>query len=135
MTTELEKQFFDTFRIEPKKIYLCPRCKTKLSGCTWVGDKQRFECLYSWGEHPYYMGKEVEEKAIIGYEYPQISDKHYLELICVLNQKAPVCKSVSLLKETILKQLIRLVSDDYLWITDGAKEEYNHQVQAIFERG
>ena len=59
MTTKLEKQFFDTFGIEPKKIYLCPHCKTKLSGCTWVGDEQRFECLYSWGEHPYYMGKEL----------------------------------------------------------------------------
>ena len=133
--TELEKQFFDTFGIEPKKIYLCPRCKTKLSGCTWVGDKQRFECLYSWGEHPYYMGKEVEEKAIIDYEYPQITDRHYLELYCTLcdafnilhvYQHPAFTFRVKDFKECVLKDLI-MVNTFY-------KSEYvKHQVQVIFE--
>ena len=101
MTTELEKQFFSVFGIEPKIKDLTPA-----------------QILYS----------DIERL-----EYPQILDKQYLELICVLNDKAPVSKSVSILKETILKQLIRLVSDDCLWITDGAKEDYKQQVQAIFE--
>ena len=137
MTTELEKQFFDTFGIEPEKIYLCPLCKSKLSGCTWVGDKQRFECVYSWGEHPYYMGKEVEEKAIIDYEYPQITDRHYLELI-VLHNIYLETKLYSLdyksLKEEILQDLIgeqqlrEIKKDD---VSDDLK----HQVQAIFEGG
>ena len=124
MTTELEKQFFDTFGIEPKKIYLCPHCKTKLSGYTWVGDKQRFECLYSWGEHPYYMGKEVEEKAIIDYEYPQIIDIQYLELILIYSRinNLPICyDTVERFKEAILE----------CFIEDS--EDYKHQVQAIFE--
>ena len=123
MTTELEKQFFDTFGIEPKKIYLCPRCKAKLSGCTWVGDQQRFECLYSWGEHPYYMGKEVEEKAIIDYEYPQIIDRHYLELMLIYSEidRLPICyDTIEHFKEGILE----------CFIEDG--EDFKHQVQTIF---
>ena len=143
MTTELEKQFFDTFEIEPKKIYLCPHCKTKLGGCTWVGDEQRFECLYSWGEHPYYMGKEVEEKAIIDYEYPQITDRHYLELISAQLRVdkltnvtfAPNNTHTSTIKglqELILGGSIlcykTLLKNNFI----KAAEDYKHQVQQLF---
>lgn len=140
MTTELEKQFFDTFGIEPKKIYLCPRCKTKLSGCTWVGDKQRFECLYSWGEHPYYMGKEVEEKAIIDYEYPQITDRQYLELICAYNNFQNDAASFFIpfdyknIKNNILTFLVEEINaknKNRYFCNDVDK--LKHQVQAIFE--
>ena len=125
MTTELEKQFFDTFGIEPKKIYLCSLCKTKLSGCTWVGDKQRFECLYSWGEHPYYMGKEVEEKAIIDYEYPQITDKHYLELIVLLS--GVCCMNFA------FERRLNEMKYKILKITMEFGKILKHQVQQLFK--
>ena len=141
MTTKLEKQFFDTFGIEPKKIYLCPHCKTKLSGCTWVGDEQRFECLYSWGEHPYYMGKEVEEKAIIDYEYPQITDKHYLELICISNKE--LIKRFDIrgsglesLKSNILSKCIKdytFYSNTLCKTCNRLAESFKHQVQQLFK--
>ena len=121
MTTELEKEFFEAFGIEPEKIYLCPLCKSKLSGYTWVGDKQRFECVYSWGEHPYYMGDEVKEKAIIDYEYPEITDRHYLEFICITRRYSlKLADTVIGIKNRLLRFLI------------DNNTLYKHQVQQLF---
>ena len=96
MTTELEKQFFDTFGIEP---YREPSREYNSDGeiCSWY------------------------------IEYPQITDKQYLELICmVMNifdgiQNVYVDYSVEKVKERTLKLLIT------------AKDDVYSQVQAIFE--
>lgn len=89
MTTELEKQFFDTFGIEPKKVTI-------------------------WNALPCYMSE----------EYPQITDRHYLELICIVNERRILPNlDVDGLKEYILKELSTMI----------ISEKIKHQVQAIFE--
>ena len=99
MTNELEKQFFDTFGIEPKlKTFAIKR------------DEQ--------GELTY--------PPI--YEYPQITDRILLQLICiVLNtfQTFEVYRIMDIdsLKEKILKLLML------------AKVEVYSQVRTLFEEG
>lgn len=85
MTNELEKQFFDTFGIEPIK-------------------KQESE-LVAIGEN--IRGLKRVEKHF--YEYPQITDHILLELIIILGSICTVFdKNVDDLKENILKNLIEL---------------------------
>lgn len=64
MTTNLERQFFDTFGIE--KIIPCYKCN--MQNTNW--DCKR-TCLYD------------DEKRK---EYPAITDRILLELICILSQ-------------------------------------------------
>ena len=77
MTTDLEKQFFDTFEIEPDTS----------------------EVAYFTGN----MG------------YPQITDRHYLELLCIFHN-SPICLggvnlgSVELLKERLLASFIQTMN-------------------------
>lgn len=104
MTTDLEKQFFDTFGIEP---YREPSREYNSNGeiCSWY------------------------------IEYPQITHRHYLELM-VLHNIYLETKLYSLdyksLKEEILQDLIdeqelRKLKKDY--VQDGLKRD----VQKIFE--
>ena len=80
MTNELEKQFFDTFGIEPK-------LKTFA-----IKQDEQGELTYP----PIY-------------EYPQISDRILLELIIILGTICTVFdKNVDDLKENVLKNLIEL---------------------------
>ena len=93
MTTELEKQFFDTFGI-----------------C------QIFD--------PYY-----------GYIYPPITDRHYLELLCIF-YNSPICLggvnlgSVELLKERLLASFIQTMNMN---VHQARKDELKHQVQELFK--
>ena len=105
MTTELEKQFFDTFGVEPYDKYY--NCKLNLEG-DCKPEKSCRICEY------------LEEV----YCYPQITDRHYLELICLVNERRilPNC-SVNKLKEYILKELCTMI----------ISESFKHQVLAIFE--
>ena len=98
MTTELEKQFFDTFGIEPNTTgYELKQVKENTRGLIRVPVS----------------------------EYPQITDKQYLELIVLLSG---VCcmnfafeRSLDEMKYKILK------------ITMEFGKILKHQVQAIFE--
>ena len=106
MTTELEKQFFQYFGIEPKKVTI-------------------------WNALPCYMSE----------EYPQITDRHYLELICISNKELIRRFDISgsdlvSIKKNILSQCIK----DYTFYSNTLCETYNrlgenfkHQVQAMFE--
>ena len=85
MTTELEKQFFDKYNINP---YFDP----------WLGDI-----------------------------YPQITDRHYLELICVLGYFEIVNKPNN------CEELKKYILDWYLNFDYSEIIELKHQVQAIFE--
>lgn len=81
MTTELEKQFFETFWIEK-------RCLIELE-VGWCGH----DCSLCGAK-----------------KYPPITDRHYLELICLMSEEA-ICftnysTNVEHLKEYILKELI-----------------------------
>ena len=79
MANELEKQFFDTFGIEPKTI-IEPRYSLNIE----------------------YYEEKIEK-------YPQITDRILLELIIILGSICTVFdKNVDDLKENVLKNLIEL---------------------------
>ena len=95
MTNELEKQFFDTFGIEPIEI---PSREYDSDGeiCS------------------YYV------------EYPQITDRIYLELYCLICDYCVIAKlTVDELKQEILRNCIRL----------QRVVDIKHQVRTLFEEG
>ena len=130
MLNDLTKTFFDTFGIEcnihfhqqfngaqvPRGLeFYKEREKLEKEGIIKIWHKMlnprpENDCIY-WGE----------------YHYPQITDRHYLELICmVMNifdgiRNVYVNYSVEKVKERTLKLLIT------------AKDDVYSQVQAIFE--
>ena len=71
MTTELEKQFFDTFGIEPTaNKYEC-RCGTSSTKHTTKTCKSPI------------CDKMYCDQKQTGVFYPMIENRHYLELICI----------------------------------------------------
>ena len=83
MTNELEKQFFDTFGIEPDITSCYHRCKKDLN------------C------------KECNEAKVI---YPQITDSILLELICMLSKTLTyvmLAYNIDELKQYVLSSCIR----------------------------
>lgn len=144
MTTELEKQFFDTFGIEcnihfyqqfngaqvPRGLeFYKEREKLEKEGIIKIWHKMlnprpENDCIY-WGE----------------YHYPQITDKHYLELICVYNNFQNDTASFFIpfdyknIKNNILTFLVKEINKKYknrYFCNDVDK--LKHQVQVIFER-
>ena len=131
MTTELEKQFFKVFEIP--KIF-----KTTIN----TGDldlnyveiqaptlKELYEEARFDFETPIYFSWFKRSKRWRE-EYPQITDRHYLELICVLNKNVSITDrlyrnemTIECLKTMVLHDLIRVRN-----IFD-----IKHQVQAIFK--
>ena len=108
MTTELEKQFFDTFGIEPRQWY-------KIS----MGKKGNF---YNEPSHK---------------SYPQITDRILLELICIINKRSDFglfSSKIDELKDEILDHCLVLVGVDCDFTT-GFEEEIKQQVQALFKEG
>lgn len=83
MTTELEKQFFDTFGIEPRKVKICRNinhCPKKYKLCN----------------------DDCKHWQVVRADYPQITDRILLELICIAQQM----KNVKVLKAFTLDCLI-----------------------------
>lgn len=107
MTTELEKQFFDTFGIEPKHIF---------RGCK-LGAKYYAEIC----DETTCNGCDEEIRKT---EYPTITDRILLELICIVSERRilPSC-DVNGLKEYVLKELCTMIMS----------EEAKHQVRKLFE--
>ena len=66
MTTELEKQFFDTFGIEPREYTQCTSmgCRDIYGDC----NNCQFHNIYK-------------------IDYPQITDRILLELICIVSER------------------------------------------------
>lgn len=102
MTNEIEKQFFDTFGIEPIK-------------------KQESE-LVAIGEN--IRGLKRVEKHF--YEYPQITDRILLELICIKGGIYVCTQDRETLKEHILIQCMN---------TQMYSRDIKHQVRTLFEEG
>ena len=113
MTNDLEKQFFDTFGIEPKLECIKP------------SDEQCNEC------------------GCCELKYPQITDTHYLKLICLMN--VSLIKIVKLRGDN-LEQLKNFILQgcltDYEFYSNSSLPEHReqaenlkHQVQALFEEG
>lgn len=96
MTTDLEKQFFDTFGIKEKYV-------------------SHYDELYPDYKH-YTM------------EYPQITNRHYLELIILVNSPyyeiEYVYTDVQDLKVSILEQAIKCYKNDKL---------FTKHIQALFK--
>ena len=99
MITDIEKQFFDTFGIEPKD---------RFKGCKNGIDFYSYAC-----EIPSCKGcpEEIREK-----EYPQITDSILLKLICILtcyylDEREPyeiTSINIEQLKQQILSDIIRI---------------------------
>lgn len=110
MTTELEKQFFDTFGIKTKEKSYC-----WTTYCTRKPSIKFNDC-------------EICRNCKNGrfYTVPEITDKQYLELMCLYTKeiRSFVCytSNLKMLKEEVLKEFISE--------KDGFTE---HQVQIIFE--
>lgn len=113
MTTELEKTFFDSLGIEPRDNF--KGCKNGIT-------------FYTYGCNiPSCKGcsKEIRER-----EYPQITDRILLELICILNENTTLdetyyqgASTVKELKKLVLKDLIK-TKDNFDTI---------HQVRTLFK--
>lgn len=104
--TEIEKQFFDTFGIEPiTKNISCSECEFNLEECG---------CFYG--------NRQI---------YPQITDRILLELICLHNIYVWGVHSntVNELKNILLEKYIEHVN---LMADENEKQEYIHQVQEVF---
>ena len=136
MTTELEKQFFDTFGIP--KIY-----KTTIN----IGDldvnlkeiqaptlKELYEIAKYDFTTPIYFSWFKRSKRW-SEDYPQITDRHYLELLCIFHN-SPICLggvnlgSVELLKERLLANFIQTMNMN---VHQARKDELKHQVQELFK--
>ena len=117
MTSELEKQFFDTFGI-PK---LC--CKKYITNCMRYGECE--ECVN--------YDKDFST-------YPQITDRILLELICILNQVDLyfyreedyfIAVNYEDLKKEVIAKCKRLADKNAF--SEFTGEHIKAQVQALFE--
>lgn len=123
MTNELEKQFFDTFGIEPKHIF---------RGCK-LGAKYYAEIC----DETTCNGCDEEIRKT---EYPTITDRILLELICILTEWRQYCASdyiikainIDILKNDILKDCLYM-SNWYEFKKCG--KDIKHQVRTLFEEG
>lgn len=105
MTNELEKQFFDTFNIEPIGCNDNKNCTGALD-CT--------QCPNA--------------------KYPQITDRILLELICIWNLYCThtlIPTDYQKVKEYVLEQFANI--DTYKFIVDTPIVK--HQVRTLFEEG
>lgn len=102
MTTDLEKSFFDTFSIEPE-------CETR-------AEHRKHEC---------YGMVDCDECASA--IYPQITDTHYLKLVCMLlnvldGMDVYVNYDVEKVKEKTLRLLMTFQDDIYSQVQELFKE-------------
>ena len=111
MTNELEKTFFDTFGIKPKSYLVCTSC---------------WDCIDAQPCEQCHYGKLIED------EYPKITDRILLELICLNNIYLweTHTSTVNELKNVLLNKYIEYVN---LMADENEKQEYINQVQSLFE--
>ena len=115
MTNELEKQFFDTFGIEPK----CQNTFINPSKCPFIESRECCDCA--------------------SFEYPQITDTHYLKLIAIMSKELAMI--VNLLEENLedLKSEIlkKCVMNYHINAQAGREyaDKFKHQVRTLFEEG
>ena len=146
MTNDLEKQFFDTFGIEPNKEYYCPNCDTKLE--KWNTPKGMQYICGNDTECDYFLDSyDKEFKDILnnlGFRvaYPQITDRILLELICFIEQidlgrygeYEYFCKfNYKDLRTEILAKSMRLAHKKAHSEVNG--QLFYNQVRTLFEEG
>lgn len=110
MTSELEKNFFDTFGIEPKSYLVCTSC---------------WDCIDAQPCEQCHYGKLIEN------EYPKITDRILLELICltgntdyflITSEGVPI--DIEGLKDSVLNILI---------MYSKFHKDLKHQIQTLFK--
>ncbi|MBR5304901.1 MAG: hypothetical protein IKU37_08775 [Candidatus Gastranaerophilales bacterium] len=129
MTTELEKRFFQTFDIKPKYQDTCT-----VEEKYWANE----ELANEYGTFDRYMDikcgnqENCTTECSCAYQkeiYPQITDRHCLELICLYNRHDNLfISSASEIENLKIHILSSLVSAFERENTD----ELKNQVQAIF---
>ena len=106
MTNELEKQFFDTFGIEP------------ITHAVWDSTETKWKNFESWEE------------------YPQISDRILLELICILSQHYSWEEENWFIERTTIEELKEWLLEVFIEIDKiGLSKIIKHQVRTLFEEG
>lgn len=103
MTNELEKQFFDTFGIEPKEYKACD---------SFPCGNPRVEC------------ENCKDYKLYKTEYPQITNRILLELICILGSTYICVQDRETLKEHILVQCMN---------KQMYSKDIKYQVRTLFE--
>lgn len=117
MTNELEKQFFNTFGIEPH--YYC-------------ADEYVFEAML---EYECTEGNREKCKTCkkVGKSYPQITDRILLELICILTCWHLDEREPYEITSINIEQLKNQILSNSLYIAKYAKAK--KRVQALFKEG
>lgn len=122
MTTEIEKQFFDTFGIAPRAcIASCGKCQHYSYDYCLSG-----YCI---------LDSDYDNCGVAAKEYPQITDRILLELICIWNNAclyledsiAPI--NYQKVTEIILEYFVDI--ENYRFAI--SKQEIKHQVCTLFE--
>ncbi len=138
MTTELEKQFFETFGINGEYYYNCdlidtiePDEKFMLPNCS------KSELISFCKEKEYYSYCKVVK---VYKNYPQITDHILLKLICIINQADLdlygendyfMALNYKDLKEEVIAKCKRLADKNAFSEVTG--EHIKHQVQELFK--
>ena len=125
MTNELEKQFFDTFKLTKYKLI------SKYNKLLTYGP---FDTL----EDTKTVAKGLMDCFIIEEVYPQITDRILLELICIIARNG--CCRLTMdyqdrhdLKQEVLKELIAFF--DYPGYHIRRKTQVRKQIEQLFEEG
>lgn len=119
MVSRLGKQFFDTFGISPKSRFR--GCKLGVKYYAEICDEQT--CI----------GCDEEIRKT---EYPQITDRILLELICLLNKYSFLDlwgEDIKELKGEVLDNCITIALDGSLDEATQELKRYKQQVQALFK--
>ena len=110
MITDIEKQFFETFGIKPRSYLLCTSC---------------WDCIDAQPCEQCHYGKLIED------EYPKISDRILLELICILTRHYLDEREPYEITSINIEQLKQQILSDIIRIADC--EATKCQVQKIFK--
>lgn len=115
---DLIKKFFDTFGVEPRKVKICTNtnhCPRKYKLCN--DDCKHWE--------------------VVRTDYPQITDRHYLDLICTLNHVMHLDLGelyTEKLKRAILEHCIEALEKVDDWEhREPSKEEFIKEIQELFK--
>ena len=115
MTNELEKKFFNAFGIESKSYLVCT---------------SRWDCIDAQPCEQCYYSKLIED------EYPKITDRILLELICIANEYENYSETTNInnIKERTLRILLRAEKfyKNY-YGTDKYYKKLTKQVRTLFK--
>ena len=109
MITDIEKQFFETFGIKPRSYLLCTSC---------------WDCIDAQPCEQCHYGKLIED------EYPKITDRILLELICILSE-SPI--SISFDTLVLGASDVEKLKGYILLACMGFAKDIKHQVRTLFE--